>query len=140
MGAALPALNFLNLTDKQLDKPIYRIMKEEHVIGLFTEKQNVLSQVHNWKDKFENFQLALGGILDGERFDFGFKSDFVGQCWTTDYLSEAMWAFTPMTRSSAFSVSVQHLANCSPRWPRPTRRCRRTPASSARSHIGKRRT
>ncbi len=91
MGADLTALNFLNLTDNELDKPIYRIMKQQHVIDLFTEKQNVLSQVHNWKDKFENFQLALGGILNGERFDFALKNDFVGQCWTRDYLSEAMW-------------------------------------------------
>ncbi len=84
-------LNFFNLTESELDKPIYRIMKEEYVVRLFTEKQNVLSQIHNWKDKFENFQLALGGVLDGERFAYEFKNDFVGQCWTRAYLSEAMW-------------------------------------------------
>lgn len=84
-------LNFLNLTDKELDTPIYRIMKEEHVIRLFAEKRNVLSQIHNWKDKFENFQMALGGVLDGERLEFTFKNDFVGQCWTRHALSEAMW-------------------------------------------------
>jgi hypothetical protein len=33
----------------------------------------------------------MGGILDGERFEFSFKNDFVGQCWTNDSLSEAMW-------------------------------------------------
>ncbi len=91
MEADLITLNFLNLTDNELDRPIYRIMKQEHVIGLFADKKNVLSQIHNWKDKFENFQLSLGGVLDGERFDFGFKNDFVGQCWTREYLSEAMW-------------------------------------------------
>lgn len=66
-------------------------MKEEHVIGLFSERRNVLSQVHNWKDKFENFQMSLGGILEGEQFEYGFKNDFVGQCWTRHALSEAMW-------------------------------------------------
>ena len=84
-------LNYLNLTDAELDKPIYRIMKEDHVIQFFKERRNVLSQVHNWKDKFENFQMALGGVLDGLRFEYDFKSDLVGQCWTRHALSEAMW-------------------------------------------------
>lgn len=83
--------NFLNLADSELDQPIYRIMKQEYVIRLFEDSENTLSQVHNWKDKFENFQMTLGGILDGERFDYNFRNDFVGQCWTRDYLSEAMW-------------------------------------------------
>ncbi|MFD2653895.1 hypothetical protein [Brucella rhizosphaerae] len=95
-------LNFLNLTDSELDRPIYRIMKQEHVISLFKDKKNVLSQVHNWKDKFENFQLALGGVLDGKRFEFSFKNDFVGQCWTRDYLSEAMWGIYANDRNQRF--------------------------------------
>ena len=84
-------MNFLNLTDDELDKHVYRIMPERYVVALFTERLNVLSAIHNWKDKFENFQLNLGGYLAGERFEYGFKSDFVGQCWTRDALSEAMW-------------------------------------------------
>jgi hypothetical protein len=83
--------NFLNLRDDELDQHVYRIMPQDYVFSLFAARQNVLSQVHNWKDKFENFQLALGGVLDGERFEYGFKDDFVGQCWTRDSLSEAMW-------------------------------------------------
>jgi len=74
-----------------LDQHVYRIMRQEYVIALFADRQNVLSQVHNWKDKFENFQLRLGGVLNGERFEYGFRNDFVGQCWTRESLSEAMW-------------------------------------------------
>lgn len=84
-------MNFLNLDDKELDQHIYRIMPQEYVFTLFSDSQNVLSKISNWKDKFENFQLNLGGTLDGERFDYGFKDDFVGQCWTRHSLSEAMW-------------------------------------------------
>jgi hypothetical protein len=84
-------VNFLNLSESELDKHVYRIMKHDYVIALFTQRKNVLSQVHNWKDKFENFQMKLGGVLDGEKFQYGFKDDFVGQCWTNDSLSEAMW-------------------------------------------------
>ncbi len=84
-------MNFLNLKDYELDKPVYCIMSEAHVFSLFSRQQNVLSQVHNWKDKFENFQFKLGGMLDDKSFAYGFKHDFVGQCWTRHSLSEAMW-------------------------------------------------
>ena len=90
-GNAMADLNFINLTEAQLDAHIYRIMPEPFVLSLFQSGQNVLSQVGNWKDKFENFQLKLGGVIDGEAFTYGFKDDFVGQCWTSEYLSEAMW-------------------------------------------------
>lgn len=83
--------NFLNLTEAELDQHIYRIMRESFVISLFADRTNVLSQVQNWKDKFENFQLNLGGNLNGEKFEYGFRNDFVGQCWTRENLSEAMW-------------------------------------------------
>ena len=66
-------------------------MPQEYVFSLFSDRQNVLSRIHNWKDKFENFQLKLGGTLDGKRFDFAFCDAFVGQCWTQDAYSEAMW-------------------------------------------------
>ncbi|MBZ9765513.1 hypothetical protein LB526_01895 [Mesorhizobium sp. CA6] len=83
--------HYLGLSNGELDQHIYRIMRQDYVIAMFADRQNVLSQVHNWKDKFENFQLKLGGILDGERFEYGFRDDFVGQCWTRESLSEAMW-------------------------------------------------
>ncbi len=83
--------HYLGLSDDELDQHIYRIMRQDYVVALFTDRQNVLSQVHNWKDKFENFQLKLGGIFNGERFEYGFRDDFVGQCWTRESLSEAMW-------------------------------------------------
>ena len=84
-------MNFLNLSDEELDKHVYRIMPQDYVLTLFAERRNVLGRIHKWKDKFENFQLNLGGLLDGERFNYGFKDDFSGQCWTRDGYSEAMW-------------------------------------------------
>ncbi|MCF7647297.1 hypothetical protein KQ944_18280 [Bacillus subtilis] len=81
----------LNLTNKEMDQFIYRIVKADYVFDLFKNNQNTISQIHNWKDKFENLQLSLGGILDGKRFDYAFKDNFSGQCWSTQYSSEAMW-------------------------------------------------
>lgn len=91
MGDPLSKGNLINLTEDELDQHIYRIMHESFVISLFTDRANVMSQFHNWKDKFENFQLNLGGTLNGKPFNYGFRSDFVGQCWTRENLSEAMW-------------------------------------------------
>lgn len=90
-GALFTQANLINLSDEELDRHIYRITKEEHVLSLFTERENVLSQVHRWKDKFENFQMNLGGLLNGQKFTYEFKDDFGGQCWTTQNFSEAMW-------------------------------------------------
>jgi hypothetical protein len=87
----IPSSCIIGLNDDELDKHVYRIMPQEYVLSLFVERKNVLSQIHNWKDKFENFQLKLGGILNGDKFEYGFRNDFVGQCWTRQYLSEAMW-------------------------------------------------
>lgn len=84
-------MNFLNFENSNPDQHIYRIMPEDYVLDLFASRRNVLSRIHNWKDKFENFQLKLGGVLDGEAFNYAFAEDFVGQCWTRDAYSEAMW-------------------------------------------------
>ncbi|KAB7613752.1 DUF560 domain-containing protein [Amylibacter sp. SFDW26] len=43
-------LNFKN--DKELDKNVYRIMKQEHVFALFQDKKNAMSKFSNWKDGF----------------------------------------------------------------------------------------
>lgn len=83
--------HFLNLTEKQLDEHIYRIMPEKYVFKMFEDYENTLSKPCNWKDKFENFQLGLGGLIKGVPFEYRYKNDFVGQCWTRHGLSEAMW-------------------------------------------------
>lgn len=66
-------------------------MREDRAIAMFTDRQNVIVQTHKWKDKFENFQLSLGGYISGVRFNYGFRNDYLGQCWTTNAMSEAMW-------------------------------------------------
>lgn len=85
----MTVLNFP--ANANLDQHIYRIMKQDYVISLFKDRTNVLSRMSNWKDKFENLQLRMGGVLDGETFSYEFKNGFVGQCWTREAYSEAMW-------------------------------------------------
>jgi len=102
MGSVIPDRCVLDLNEADLDQHIYRIMPEKYVIRLFADRENVLSQVRNWKDKFENFQLNLGGILNGEPFEYGFRDNFVGQCWTRENLSEAMWGIYASDPESRF--------------------------------------
>ncbi|MFS8053476.1 hypothetical protein QD357_11615 [Rhizobium sp. BR 317] len=90
-GSLVPKGNYVNLSEESLDRNVYRIMPEAWVLSMFSNKANTLTQVHKWKDKFENFLLNAGGVLDGEPFAYSFKEDFVGQCWTSKSLSEAMW-------------------------------------------------
>lgn len=92
----------LNLSENELDRHVYRIMPEEYGIRLFTDRMNVLSHPRNWKDKFENFQLKMGGIMDAQPFEYGFRDDFVGQCWTRESLSEAMWGIYAKDENTRF--------------------------------------
>ncbi len=119
--------HFLNLSDDELDQHIYRIMPQEYVFSLFSDRHNLLSRVHNWKDKFENFQLKLGGTLDGKRFDFAFRDDFVGQCWTQDAYSEAMWGIYANDEAKRFlrirstpRKLLESLAAAHPKMPQDT--------------------
>jgi hypothetical protein len=94
--------NFFNLAEKDLDGHIYRIMPEEWVLNMFSSRENTIAQPHKWKDKFENFLLNAGGVLNGERFQYGYQHDFVGQCWTSQSYSEAMWGIYADDRTKRY--------------------------------------
>lgn len=83
---------FMNFDiDANLDRPIYRIMPQQHAISLFQDRQNVMSKLVNWKDKFENFLMNCGHEVDGVKHDNTTKEQMVAQCWTQERFSEAMW-------------------------------------------------
>lgn len=83
---------FLNFKSTvELDQPVYRIMKQDHVISLFKNKQNAMSKFGNWKDKFENFLMNCGHETNDVKHDNTVREKMVAQCWTKDKYSEAMW-------------------------------------------------
>jgi hypothetical protein len=85
-------MNLLNLTESDLDRNIYRIMRPDHVYSLFKAEQNVLVSPRLWDDPFENFILNAPAVLpEGETIEWGFRNDFYGQCWTLHQASDAMW-------------------------------------------------
>ncbi|PYG26291.1 hypothetical protein [Pelagimonas varians] len=83
---------FINFDAKcELDQPVYRIMKQEHVFSLFRDRRNAMSRFSNWKDNFENFLMRCGHEVDGVRYDNTTREKMVAQCWTKEKYAEAMW-------------------------------------------------
>ncbi len=84
--------NFLNIDEKQKDKPIFRVISIKRLFELFENKENVLVKPTLWDDPFENFIMnSTGELEDGQMFSIGFRDHFFGQCWTKTRESDAMW-------------------------------------------------
>ena len=84
--------NAINLTDEELDKPIYRIMPVSRVKEILQNKQLTLVKPHKWDDPFENALLASAfSMVDGTRVTFAAKDSVYGQCWTLHRETDAMW-------------------------------------------------
>ena len=109
-------MNFLNFENSNPDQHIYRIMPEDYVLDLFASRRNVLSQIHNWKDKFENFQLKLGGVLDGEAFNYAFAEDFVVNAGRAMPIRKRCGASMPTIPPSVIYASARRRGSCSARW------------------------
>ncbi len=84
--------NFLNLSDFQKEKYIYRFIPFYRLVEIFKNKTNVLVNPKKWDDPFENFIMnSTGELQNGEMFSIGFRENFYGQCWTLTRESDAMW-------------------------------------------------
>jgi len=83
---------FLNLTDKQRNSPIYRIIKPDRLFELFDKREGVLVHPSRWEDPYENFILRskVRGS-DGKTRQYDYHKNFYGQCWTLNKASDAMW-------------------------------------------------
>lgn len=90
----MPYQNYLNLTDAELDKPVYRIMPVKRLLQCLEEKQLVLVPPSKWDDPFENWLLSSKVKLSstGESGDMdGIRDKIYGQCWTQHRETDAMW-------------------------------------------------
>jgi hypothetical protein len=85
----LQLMNFGSV--EELDQPVYRIMKQQHVISLFRDRRNAMNKFGNWKDNFENFLMRCGHEANGIKSDNTHRERMVAQCWTKEKFSEAMW-------------------------------------------------
>jgi hypothetical protein len=86
--------NFLNLTEKQKDEPIFRIITINRLFQLFETRNNVLVRPKKWDDPFETFiseSITKLKFEDEKDRTVGFRDDLYGQCWTKTRESDAMW-------------------------------------------------
>lgn len=84
--------NFLNLTKKEIDQPIFRIIPIHRLFELFSENVNILVNPKLWDDPFENFMMnSTIKFKSGIGLGIGFKENLYGQCWTKTRESDAMW-------------------------------------------------
>lgn len=83
---------YLNLSESEYDKYIYRIVCWKRFKELFDDQQNTLVKPKLWDDTFENF--ALKSTLkypDGSEIQLDTHERLYGQCWTKSKASDAMW-------------------------------------------------
>ena len=84
--------NYINLTEKQLDKPIYRIMSIERLKQVLRDREISLVKPKKWDDPFENALLKSSfSMSSGEKTSFLAKDSVYGQCWTFNRETDAMW-------------------------------------------------
>src|SRR5947209_3360061 len=92
-GNSMPYRNYINMTERDLDRPIYRIMSVERCLECLRDKKLTLVRPKLWDDPFENLLLrAKVKLPTGELGDMRSISNCVyGLCWTTHRETDAMW-------------------------------------------------
>ena len=63
--------NYINLTEQQKSKYIYRTISFSRLVEMFETKQNTLLSPSLWDDPFENFILKAPFDLNGEKVSSG---------------------------------------------------------------------
>ena len=91
-GEPVTSSNVVNLTETDLDQPIYRIMSVLRCLEILHTKQLVLVRPRKWDDPFENALLKATIVMDESvGGSFGFRHSVYGQCWTSGEETDAMW-------------------------------------------------
>jgi hypothetical protein len=111
-------MKFLNLSSRDLDQRVYRIMPIERLYQLFQTGQNVLVSPAKWEDPFEN--VALRSVFP--------RLGVYGQCWTRHTASDAMWRiYSPTVGGIRVRTTVRALFNSL---------LKATPRTGARPFVG----
>lgn len=96
--------NFLNFTEEQKDKPIFRFLSVNRLFQLFETHRNFLVSPKLWEDPFENYIMSATTELkreDEKGSCVGFRDNFYGQCWTQTRESDAMWRIYSPNKNGA---------------------------------------
>ncbi|MEI9918167.1 MAG: DUF2971 domain-containing protein [Bacteroidota bacterium] len=103
--------NLIFLTDRDLDRNIYRIFSFDRLKEIFDTNKITLVKPKSWQDPFENFILNSTGVLpDGREFQIGFRNSFYGQCWSLTKESDAMWRiYSPKENGVKVKTTIRKL-------------------------------
>lgn len=83
--------NTINLSEDQLDKPIYRIFPVGRFLQVLTSKKLTLVKPKKWDDPFENLMLSSKFKIGGSHSEISARDSVYGQCWTLHRETDAMW-------------------------------------------------
>ena len=102
---------YLNLTKKDLDRPVYRIFPYKRLLELFQTKRNVLVKPSLWDDTFENFAIkAKLRSKNGEILQYNIHERMYGQCWSMHKASDAMWRiYSPEKQGVRIKTTINKL-------------------------------
>jgi hypothetical protein len=103
--------NLIFLTNKDLDRNIYRVFSFNRLKEIFDTHKITLVKPKLWDDPFENFILNSTGVLpDGREFQIGFRDCFYGQCWSLTKESDAMWRiYSPEKNGVKIKTTIRKL-------------------------------
>lgn len=82
---------YINMSDDEISKPIYRIISFDTLVRMFQTNKMTFVKPEKWDDPFENF-IAKTKIDMGSSFlDLGIRKNPYGTCWTRKSVSDAIW-------------------------------------------------
>jgi hypothetical protein len=112
MQGAVMISNYINITEKDLSKPIYRIMPIHRLLDAFEQKALALLEPEKWDDTFEN--LLLKGLIQHSSSDAIaneiIRNSIYGQCWTLHRETDAMWRiYSPDKQGVKVKTTIEKL-------------------------------
>lgn len=107
----------VNINDKDIKKPIYRVYEVSRLIDIFEKKDLCLVKPKLWDDPYENFLKYAQGVGEfrGKKINFTYNYDqdtIFGQCWTLNKETDATWRiYSPMCDRVKVKTSIEKLFN-----------------------------
>ncbi|MCD4692230.1 MAG: DUF2971 domain-containing protein [Calditrichales bacterium] len=83
--------NFIQLSNSEINLPIYRIYNTDRLLEIFSTDRLTLSRPKLWDDPFENYIHKSKILHKNMLTSFDFKDQFYGQCWSLHRETDAMW-------------------------------------------------
>lgn len=84
--------NLRNLTVRDLNTAIYRIMPIDQLMGMFETNKLVIPKINKWEDPYENFFLKCEFWNGSNQLStLNVREGIYGQCWSKFKDSDALW-------------------------------------------------